>query len=223
MLKEIAMNFELPPLPYAKDALEPYISRQTLEFHYEKHHRGYLEKMQKAIAGTDYENRSLEEIIYIAEEPEIFNNAAQVWNHTFYWNSMQPDGGGRPPERLAALLKKSFGSIDDFSNKMAEEAETRFGSGYVWLILTEEDKLEIISTANAINPLRQGHRPLLTMDVWEHAYYLDYQNRRPDHVQAFLQHLLNWEFIEENLHLAGENPSFTGKQAAANSKSRRHH
>lgn len=194
------MNFELPPLPYPKDALEPYISRQTLEFHYEKHHGGYLEKLKKAVAGTEYASKTLEEIIRTADKPTIFNNAAQVWNHTFYWNSMQPGGGGKPPERLAALLKKSFGSIEEFSKKMAEAAEARFGSGYVWLVQTPHgNNLEIIHTANADNPLREGKRPLLTMDVWEHAYYLDYQNRRADHVEAFLQHLLNWRFIEKNL------------------------
>lgn len=198
------MNFELPPLPYPKDALEPYISRRTLEFHYEKHHRGYLEKMQKAIAGTDFENRALEEIIKTAEEPAIFNNATQVWNHSFYWNSMQPRGGGEPPGRLAEMIEQGFGSAEEFGKKWIAEAEARFGSGYVWLIHNEENRLEIISTQNAVNPLRQGHRPLLTMDVWEHAYYLDYQNRRAAHAEAFVRHLLNWEFVEENLRAAGE-------------------
>lgn len=216
------MNFELPPLPYSKEALEPYISRQTLEFHYEKHHRGYLQKLQKAIAGTDYENRSLEEIINTAEEAAVFNNAAQVWNHTFYWNSMKPGGGGRPSENLAGILKDSFGSIDEFTKKMASEAEGRFGSGYVWLVLSEQDRLEIISTPNAVNPMRHGHKPLLTMDVWEHAYYLDYQNRRADHVQAFLQHLLNWEFVEENLHAAGEQLEYVRRQASSSSEARPH-
>lgn len=196
------MNFELPPLPYPKDALEPYISRQTLEFHYEKHHRSYLEKLKKAVIGTPYANKTLEEIIRTADKPEIFNNAAQVWNHTFYWNSMRPRGGGKPPERVGTLLKKSFNSIELFSKEIVEAAEARFGSGYVWLIQTDRNKLEIITTGNADNPIKQGKRPLLTVDVWEHAYYLDYQNRRPDHVEAFVQHLLNWEFIERNLRAA---------------------
>jgi Fe-Mn family superoxide dismutase len=193
------MNFELPPLPYPKDALEPYISRQTLEFHYEKHHRGYLDKLKKAVIGTPYATKTLEEIIRTADKPEIFNNAAQVWNHTFYWNSMRPRGGGKPPERVATLLKKSFNSIELFSREIVEAAEARFGSGYVWLIQSDRNKLEIVTTGNADNPLKQGKRPLLTVDVWEHAYYLDYQNRRADHVEAFVQHLLNWEFIERNL------------------------
>jgi superoxide dismutase, Fe-Mn family len=215
------MNFKLPPLPYPKDALEPHISSETLEFHYEKHHRGYLEKMLKAVKDTDFENRTLEEIIRTAEEPAIFNNAAQVWNHSFYWNSMRPDGGGEPPESLAEMLNESFGSIGDFGAKWVAEAEARFGSGYVWLIHNEDDRLEIVSTQNAANPLRQGRRPLLTMDVWEHAYYLDYRNRRADHAKAFVQHLLNWEFVEENLRAAGE-WGFMRRQASTGETAKRH-
>jgi len=196
------MAFELAPLPYEKSALEPYMSAKTLEFHHGKHHKTYVETLNKLIAGTSFEKASLEDIIENTAEDEkqkgLFNNAGQVWNHNFFWNSMKPKGGGAPQGDLAKAIEKAFGSLDDFKSKFKEAATTQFGSGWTWLV-AGHGKLEIVKTSNAVNPLISGQKALLTCDVWEHAYYLDYQNRRPDMVQAFLDHLVNWDFAAKNL------------------------
>ncbi|MDX2027515.1 MAG: superoxide dismutase [Alphaproteobacteria bacterium] len=196
------MPFELPPLPYAENALAPYMSSQTLSFHHGKHHKAYVDKLNKLIEGTPYAKASLETIIEDSFEDEknkgIFNNAAQVWNHSFFWNCMKPGGGGAPKGEMARHIDAAFGSYEDFAKKFKETAVDQFGSGWAWLIL-DQGKLNIIKTPNAVNPLSYGQRALLTCDVWEHAYYLDYQNRRPDMVQAFLDHLVNWDFVQRNL------------------------
>jgi Fe-Mn family superoxide dismutase len=192
----------LPPLPYAENALEPVISAKTLSFHYGKHHKAYVDNLNKLIAGTDYSALSLEEIIKgSAGRPEraaIFNNAAQIWNHTFYWNSLSPKGGGEPPAALKNMLEASFGSVEAFKKELTAAAVSQFGSGWAWLILVD-GKLKVVKTANAEDPLTTGKKPLLTIDVWEHAYYLDYQNRRPDYVNAVLDKLINWEFALQNV------------------------
>lgn len=192
----------LPPLPYAENALEPVISAKTLSFHYGKHHKGYVDNLNKLVAGSDYSGQSLEEIIKgTVGQPEkaaIFNNAAQVWNHTFYWNSLSPKGGGEPPAALKHKIEASFDSVDAFKKELAAAAVSQFGSGWAWLVL-EDDKLKVVKTANAEDPLTTGKKPLLTIDVWEHAYYLDYQNRRPDYVNAVLDKLINWEFALQNV------------------------
>lgn len=196
------MAIELPGLPYGKGALAPYISKETLEFHYDKHHAGYVDKTNKAIAGTDLDGASLEDIVRAAAESgdqPLFNNAAQVWNHTFYWNSMKPKGGGAPAGDIAALIKDAFGGLDGFKEEFAAAGAGQFGSGWAWLVL-KDGKLEIAKTPNAETPLTEaGATPLLTMDVWEHAYYLDYQNKRPAYIDAFIDHLVNWDFANENL------------------------
>ena len=192
----------LPPLPYAENALEPVITAKTLRFHYGKHHKAYVDNLNKLITGTDYSDLSLEEIIKgtagRTERAAIFNNAAQIWNHTFYWNSLSPKGGGEPPAALKQKIEASFGSVDAFKKEFAAAAVSQFGSGWAWLVL-EDDKLKVIKTANAEDPLTTGKKPLLTIDVWEHAYYLDYQNRRPDYVNAVLDKLINWEFALQNV------------------------
>jgi Fe-Mn family superoxide dismutase len=191
-----------PPLPYAENALEPVISANTISFHYGKHHKAYVDNLNKLIAETEFEGLTLEEIIQkTAGKPEyagIFNNAAQVWNHTFFWNSLSPRGGGKPSEVLMAKIEESFGSFDDFLKEFAEAAKTQFGSGWAWLVL-DGSKLKVMKTANAETPVTMGVKPLLTIDVWEHAYYLDYQNKRPDFVAALLEKLVNWEFAAINL------------------------
>jgi len=191
----------LPPLPYAENALEPVIKAETMRFHYGKHHKGYVDNLNKLISGTDYSELSLEEIISgTAGRPErtaIFNNAAQTWNHTFYWNSLSPKGGGEPPAALKQRIEASFGSVDACKKELASAAVSQFGSGWAWLVL-EGDKLKVVKTANADDPLTMGMKPLLTIDVWEHAYYLDYQNRRIDYVNAVLDKLINWEFALQN-------------------------
>jgi len=192
----------LPPLPYAENALEPVITAKTLSFHYGKHHKAYVDNLNKLITGTDYSDLSLEEIIKgtagRTERAAIFNNAAQIWNHTFYWNSLSPKGGGEPPAALKQKIEASFGSVDAFKKEFAAAAVSQFGSGWAWLIL-EDGKLKVVKTANAEDPLATGKKPLLTIDVWEHAYYLDYQNRRPDYVNAVLDKLINWEFALQNI------------------------
>ena len=197
-----ASSIVLPPLPYAENALEPVISAKTLSFHYGKHHKAYVDNLNKLIAGTEYATLSLEKIITsTAGKPEkaaIFNNAAQIWNHTFYWNSLSPKGGGEPPAALKHKIEASFGSVDAFKKEFAAAAVSQFGSGWAWLIL-EDGKLKVVKTANAEDPLTTGKKPLLTIDVWEHAYYLDYQNRRPDYVNAVLDKLINWEFALQNV------------------------
>ena len=191
----------LPPLPYAENALEPVITAKTLSFHYGKHHKGYVDNLNKLITGTDYSDLSLEEIIKgTAGRPEripIFNNAAQNWNHTFYWNSLRPNGGGEPPAALKQKIEASFGSVEACKKELASAAVAQFGSGWAWLVL-DGDKLKVLKTANAETPFTTGVKPLLTIDVWEHAYYLDYQNRRVDYANAVLDKLINWEFALQN-------------------------
>jgi superoxide dismutase, Fe-Mn family len=191
----------LPALPYAENALEPAITARTIGFHYGKHHKGYVDTLNKLVAGTDYSDLSLEEIIRgTADRPEriaIFNNAAQAWNHTFYWKSLSPTGGGEPPAALKRKIEASFGSVAECKKELAAAAVAQFGSGWVWLVL-EGDQLKVVKTANAGNPLTTAMRPLLTIDVWEHAYYLDYQNLRADYTKAVLDKLINWEFALQN-------------------------
>lgn len=195
------MEFKLPELPYAKNALEPRISARTVEVHYEKHHRGYLNKLQKAIEGQPIAGKSLEEII-LSAEGGVFNNAAQLWNHTFYWKSLSPKGGGQPGGDILKAIQGAFGSVDEFKRKFAEVANGQFGSGWAWLVRDEKSQLKILGTPNAENPLRQKATPLLVVDVWEHAYYLDFQNDRNGYTQACVDHLLNWEFAAANLKAA---------------------
>ncbi|CAM2067655.1 Superoxide dismutase [Sulfidibacter corallicola] len=191
------MAVTLPELPYAKDALAPHISAETLDFHYGKHHAGYVTKLNAAIEGTDFEHASLEDII-MKSEGGIFNNAAQIWNHTFYWNSLSPNGGGEPSGALADAINASFGSFEAFKKEFTAKAGTLFGSGWAWLVKNREGKLEIVQTTNAGCPLTDGLVPLLTCDVWEHAYYIDYRNARPKYVDAFWS-LVNWDFAASNL------------------------
>ncbi len=190
------MSIKLPELPYAQDALEPHITANTLSFHYGKHHNAYVTNLNKLIEGTDFAENSLEEIIQ-KSDAGIFNNAAQIWNHTFYWNSMKPSGGGQPEGELAEKISADFGGFDKFKEEFAAAAATQFGSGWAWLVL-EGDSLKIVKTANAETPLTKGQAPLLTIDVWEHAYYLDFQNRRPDYIATFIDSLANWDFAAEN-------------------------
>jgi len=187
------MTFELPQLPYAMDALEPFISKQTLEFHYGKHHQAYVTNLNKLVPGTEFENATLEEIIRKATGG-IFNNGAQIWNHTFYWHCLKTNGGGEPSGKLAEAIVQKFGSFAEFKDKFSTAAATLFGSGWAWLVKTSEGKLEIVQESNAGNPLRNGHTPLLTCDVWEHAYYLDKQNRRPDYISDFWK-LIDWDAV----------------------------
>ena len=190
------------PLPYAENALEPVITAHTISFHYGKHHKGYVDNLNKLVAGTEYAGMPLEKIITatagVAEKTAIFNNAAQIWNHTFYWNSLKPKGGGEPPAALKQKIEASFGSVDACKKELAAAAVSQFGSGWAWLVL-DGDKLKVVKTANAETPLTKGLKPLLTVDVWEHAYYLDYQNRRADYVAALLDKLVNWEFALKNI------------------------
>ncbi len=194
--------FDLPLLPYAEDALAPVISARTLQFHYGNHHRGYVDALNKLVAGTSFASMTLEQIIEAtaghAEHAPIYNNAAQSWNHTFYWRSLQPDGGGTPPPTLAALIASSFGDIEALKKELATAATTEFGSGWAWLVL-DGTKLKVVKTGNADNPLTTHMKPLLTIDVWEHAYYLDFQNRRPDYISGVLNKLINWKFAAANL------------------------
>jgi Fe-Mn family superoxide dismutase len=196
------MAFELPALPYAENALEPCYSAKTISFHHGKHHKAYVDNLNKLVAGTDLEGKSLEEIILAsAGNPQragIFNNAAQIWNHTFFWHSMKPGGGGKPQGEVASKLEQAFGSYEKFAEQFKAAAVSRFGSGWAWLV-ADGGALKIVSTANADTPMTSRQTALLTVDVWEHAYYLDYQNRRPDFVQAFLDHLVNWDFVAANL------------------------
>jgi Fe-Mn family superoxide dismutase len=191
------MEHKLPDLPYAKDALAPYISAETLEFHYGKHHATYVANLNKAIPGTEFENLPLEEIVKKASGP-IFNNAAQVWNHTFYWKCLASKAGGEPTGALVDVINKAFGSFAAFKEKFTATAVGTFGSGWAWLVKNPDGSLTIESTSNAGNPLTTGKKPLLTCDVWEHAYYIDYRNARPKYVEAFWS-LVNWKFVEANL------------------------
>jgi Fe-Mn family superoxide dismutase len=187
----------LPPLPWDEGALAPTISAQTISFHYGKHHRAYVDNLNKLIAGTDLADQPLERIVQlVAGKPDkvaIFNNAAQAWNHTFYWHSLSPKGGGKPSGKLLAKIEEDFGGFDNFRSKFAQAAVGQFGSGWAWLVKAGT-RLEVLATANADTPITMGKKPLLTIDVWEHAYYLDYQNRRADYVNAVIDKLLNWEF-----------------------------
>jgi Fe-Mn family superoxide dismutase len=187
----------LPKLPWDEAALEPHISARTIGFHYGKHHAGYLSKLNAALEGSPDADKSLEELIQSGDK-KYFNNAAQVWNHTFYWNSMKPKGGGKPKGKLAGLIDASFGGYDAFKEKFTAAANGQFGSGWAWLV-KKGDKLEIETTANADTPIAHGRQPLMTCDVWEHAYYLDYQNKRPDYTSVFVDQLVNWDFAESNL------------------------
>ncbi|MCC7405380.1 MAG: superoxide dismutase [Fe] [Bdellovibrionales bacterium] len=191
------MAIEFPPLPYSNDALAPHISPETIEFHYGKHHRTYVDKLNGLIKGTEFEKMSLEEIVK-KSSGGIFNNAAQVWNHTFYWNCLKPKGGGEPTGPLAAAIKTSFGSFATFQEQFTQAAINQFGSGWAWLVKNPDGKLAITSTANAENPMTKGAKPLLTCDVWEHAYYIDYRNARPKYVETFWK-LINWDFVAKNL------------------------
>ncbi|ATX81954.1 superoxide dismutase, Fe-Mn family [Mariprofundus ferrinatatus] len=191
------MPFELPELPYARNALEPHISAETLDYHYGKHHNAYVTNLNNLIAGTGHENSSLEEIIRSSTGP-LFNNAAQVWNHTFYWNCLSPQGGGEPSGELGDAINRTFGSFGAFKEKFTASAATNFGSGWTWLVKNEDGTIEIVNTSNAGNPLTNGQKPLLTCDVWEHAYYIDYRNARPSYLEAFW-HLVNWNFADNNL------------------------
>ena len=190
------MVFDLPPLPYEMNALEPYISTTTMEFHYGKHHRTYVDNLNKLVKGTRFEEMPLEKIVKeTAGNPEftaIFNNAAQAWNHDFFWKSMSPNGGGAPKGELAEKINRDFGSYENFRQEFKNAATTQFGSGWAWLA-EKDDKLQVVKTSNADTPLAHGLTPLITVDVWEHAYYLDYQNRRADFVDAYLDHLVNWK------------------------------
>jgi len=191
------MEHKLPQLPYALDALQPHISKETLEFHYGKHHQTYVTNLNNLIKGTEFENLSLEDIVR-KSSGGIFNNSAQVWNHTFYWFCLSPKGGGQPSGALADAINKKFGSFDEFKKQFTQTAVTTFGSGWAWLVKNADGSLELVSTSNAQTPLTQpGKKPLLTCDVWEHAYYVDYRNRRPDYVGAFWN-LVNWEFVAKN-------------------------
>jgi Fe-Mn family superoxide dismutase len=192
----------LPTLPYADNALEPVISAKTISFHYGKHHKAYVDNLNKLVEGTEFADMPLEKIITAtagkADKTPIFNNAAQAWNHAFYWQCLKPNGGGEPPSSLKKKIESSFGSLDACKKELATAATTQFGSGWAWLVL-DSGKLKVVKTANADLPLIKGTKALLTIDVWEHAYYLDYQNRRPDYVNAVLDKLINWDFAAENL------------------------
>jgi Fe-Mn family superoxide dismutase len=191
------MAYELPELPYAKDALEPYISKETIEYHYGKHHAGYVKNLNGLVPGTEFETSGLETIIKKADGG-IFNNGALVWNHTFYWNCMSPDGGGEPTGALMNALKRDFGSFDAFKEQFSKAAATLFGSGWAWLVKTPAGKLEIVQESNAGNPLRNGLEPIMTCDVWEHAYYIDKRNLRPAYIEDFWK-VVDWNTIANRL------------------------
>lgn len=191
------MAFELPALPYAKDALAPHISAETLDYHYGKHHQTYVTNLNNLIPGTEFEGLSLEEIV-VKSSGGIFNNAAQVWNHTFYWNCLTPNGGGQPTGALADAIDASFGSFEKFKEEFTKCAVTTFGSGWAWLVKNADGSLALVSTSNAGCPLTTGQTPLMTCDVWEHAYYIDYRNARPTYLEHFWS-LVNWDFVSKNL------------------------
>ena len=194
--------FTLYALPYATNALEPYISANTISYHYGKHHQTYLDNLNKLAAGTKFESMSIEGVMIESWKDKnmpIFNNSAQVWNHTFYWKSMKSNGGSLPKGKFLDAINSSFGSFDTFIEQFKNAALTQFGSGWAWLVKNKDGKLEIVKTGNAENPMTSGLKPLLTIDVWEHAYYLDYQNKRAAYVDAFFAHLVNWDFASQNL------------------------
>ena len=195
------MTFELTELPYDRDALEPHISARTMEYHYGKHHKAYVDKLNESAAGTRYEEMALEDVIrtsFRKKDKSVYNNASQAWNHTFLWDSMKPGGDGRPVDAVSNTIDDQFGGLDTFRKQFKESAVAQFGSGWTWLI-ADGDTLAIVSTSNADSPLTTDTKPLLTLDVWEHAYYLDYQNSREKYVDAFLEHLINWDFVQTNL------------------------
>jgi Fe-Mn family superoxide dismutase len=191
------MAFELPALPYAQDALAPTISAETMEYHYGKHHQTYVDNLNKAVAGTADENASLEDIIMKAEGP-LFNNAAQVWNHTFFWNSLSPNGGGQPTGAIADRIAADFGGYDEFRAQITDAGLTQFGSGWAWLV-EKDGTLAIMKTPNADRPMKHGAKALFTIDVWEHAYYIDYRNARAKFIEVVLDKLINWDFVNANL------------------------
>ena len=199
------MSYQQPPLGYAENALEPFISAKTIGFHYGKHHVAYITNFNNLIAGTPLDNLSIEEVITTtATDPQkvgVFNNGAQAWNHSFYWNSLTPNGGGEPSGELAAKITQDFGSFDKFKEELKSAAATQFGSGWAWLVL-DNGTLKVVKTGNAQTPVTSGQKPILTIDVWEHAYYLDFQNRRPDYVASVIDNLLNWEFAAKNFSAA---------------------
>lgn len=190
------MAFELPELPYAKDALEPHISSETLEFHHGKHHATYVTKLNGLIPGTEFEGKSLEDIIK-SSSGGVFNNSAQIWNHTFYWNSLSPNGGGKPTGALAEAIDAKWGSFEAFQKAFDEKAVNNFGSSWTWLVKNSDGSLDIVNTSNAGTPITEGQTPIITVDLWEHAYYIDYRNARPKYLEAFWA-LANWEFAAEN-------------------------
>jgi Fe-Mn family superoxide dismutase len=192
------MEHQLPQLPFAQDALAPSISKETIEYHYGKHHQTYVTNLNNLIKGTEYENLDLEAIVKKAPAGGVYNNAAQVWNHTFFWNSLKPDGGGAPSGSLAKAIDKKWGSFDEFKKAFQASAIGNFGSGWTWLVQKADKSLDIVNTGAAGTPLTTGDKPLLAIDVWEHAYYIDYRNARPKFVEAFLNKLANWSFAEKN-------------------------
>lgn len=190
------MQHQLPPLPYATDALQPHISRETIEFHYGKHHQAYVTNLNNLVKGTEFENLSLEDIIR-KSSGGVFNNAAQIWNHTFYWHCLSPKGGGQPKGPLGDAIAKKFGGFDAFKEAFTKNCVGNFGSGWTWLVKKADGSVDVVNTSNAATPLTGADKPLLTCDVWEHAYYIDYRNKRPDYVAAFWN-LVNWEFAGKN-------------------------
>jgi superoxide dismutase, Fe-Mn family len=200
--QEFTMSFTLPTLPYADNALEPVISANTISFHYGKHHKTYVDNLNNLVKGTAHEGAALDKVVMDsagkADQLAIFNNAAQIWNHTFYWNSLKPNGGGKPTGKLGAMIDESFGSFDEFKKQFSAMTVSQFGSGWGWLV-EEAGKLKVVKTANAEVPMTKGQKPLLTIDVWEHAYYIDHQNKRAAYVDAVIEKLLNWDFAEKNL------------------------
>lgn len=195
------MEHQLPQLPYPKEALEPHISAETLEYHYGKHHKAYVDKLNELIKGTKFEKMDLESIVKTADGP-LFNNAAQHWNHTFFWNCMKPDAGGSPSGKIGELINQKWGSFQKFQEEFSKQAVANFGSGWTWLIKSGNG-VEILNTSNAENPLKLGKKALFTLDVWEHAYYIDYRNARPEFVKAFWN-VVNWDFVNKNLGLPDE-------------------
>ena len=191
------MEHKLPPLPYAMDALAPHISKETFEFHYGKHHQAYVTNLNNLIKGGEFENASLEDIVK-KSSAGIFNNAAQVWNHTFFWNSMKPAGGGKPSGVLATAIDKKFGSYDAFKEAFTKSAVGNFGSGWTWLVKKADGSVDLVNTSNAATPLTGADKPLVTIDVWEHAYYIDFRNARPKFVETYLNSLVNWDFAAKN-------------------------
>ena len=192
------MAIELPPLPYSRDALEPHISAETIDYHYGKHHQTYVTNLNKLIPGTEYENLDLEAIIKKAPAGGVYNNAAQIWNHTFFWNCLKPNGGGEPSGALGDAIKNKWGSFEEFKKAFAASAAGNFGSGWTWLVKKTDGSVDIVNMGAAGTPLTTGDTPLLCIDVWEHAYYIDYRNRRPEFISTFLNNLANWDFAAQN-------------------------